>query len=71
MDRFPHADLQLNQPQLLKIVSFFPLDGLSSFVKDHVTICVGGSFLGFNTIPIIYLPVSVPIPCSFLLLIFH
>jgi len=43
---------------------FFPLDGFSSFVKDQVTIGVWVHFW-FNSIPLIYLPASVPIPYSF------
>jgi len=35
-----HADLQLNQHHLLKMLSFFPLNGFSSFVKNQVTIGV-------------------------------
>ena len=44
---------------------FFPLDGFSSFVKDQVTIGVWVHFWVFNPIPLIRLPVTVPIPCSF------
>jgi hypothetical protein len=44
---------------------FFPLDGFSSFVKDQVTIGVWGHFWVFNSIPLIYLSVAVPVPCSF------
>jgi hypothetical protein len=44
---------------------FFPLDGFSSLVKDQVTIGVWAHFWVFNSIPLIFLPVSVPIPCSF------
>jgi hypothetical protein len=44
---------------------FFPLDGFSSFVKDQVTIGMWVHFWVFNSIPLIFLPVSVPIPCSF------
>jgi hypothetical protein len=60
-----HADCQLNQHHFLKMLSFFPLDGFSSFVKDQVTIGVWVHFWVFNSIPLIYLPISVPIPCSF------
>ena len=35
-----HADCQLNQHHLLKMLSFFPVDGFSSFVKYQVTIGV-------------------------------
>ena len=41
---------------------FFPLDGFSSFVKDQVTIGVWVHFWFFNSIPLIYLPVTVPNP---------
>lgn len=47
------------------MLSFFPLNGFKYFVKDQVTICVGIYFWVFNTVPFIYLPVSVAIPCSF------
>ena len=43
---FLHANHQLTQHHLLKMLSFFPLEGFSSFVKDQVTI--GGSFLGLQ-----------------------
>ena len=45
-------------------VIFFPLDGFSSLVKDQVTIGVWIHFCIFNSIPLIYLPVTVPIPCN-------
>ena len=44
---------------------FFPLDGFSSLVKDQVTLGVWVHFWVFNSIPLIYLPVTVSIPCSF------
>jgi hypothetical protein len=47
------------------MLSFFPLDGFNSFVKDQVTIGVWVHFWVFNSIPCIYLPVMVQIPCSF------
>jgi hypothetical protein len=43
----------------------FPLDGISSLVKDQVTIGVWIHFWVFNSIPLIYLSVIVPVPCSF------
>jgi hypothetical protein len=60
-----HANCQLNQHHLLKMLSFFPLDGFSSFIKDQVTISVWIHFWVFNFVPLIYPPVTVPIPCSF------
>ena len=45
------------------MLSFFPLD--ISFVKYQVIICVWVHFWVFSSIPLIFLPVSVPIPCSF------
>jgi hypothetical protein len=54
-----HDNRQLFQHHLLKMLSFFPLDGFSSLVKDQVTIGV------INSIPLIYLSVIVPVPCSF------
>jgi hypothetical protein len=40
---------------------FFPLDGFSSFDKDQVTLGVWVHFWVFNSIPLIYLAVTVPI----------
>jgi hypothetical protein len=37
----------------------------SSFVKDQVTIGVWAHFWIFNSISLIYLPVSIPILCNF------
>jgi hypothetical protein len=54
-----------DQHHLLKMLSFFPLDGFSSFVKDQVAIGVWVHFWVFNSVPLIYLPVTVQIPCSF------
>jgi hypothetical protein len=50
---------------LLKMLSFFPLDGFSSLVKDQVTIGVWVHFWVFNSIPLVYLSVAIPVPCSF------
>jgi hypothetical protein len=44
---------------------FFPLDGFSSLVKYQVTIGVWVHFWVFNFIPLVYLSVVVPVPCSF------
>ena len=43
----------------------FSLNAFIFFVKDQVTIGVWVHFWVFNSIPLIYLPVSVPTPCSF------
>jgi hypothetical protein len=59
-----HADCQLNQHHLLKML-FFALDGFGFFVKDQVTIGVWVHFWIFSSIPLINLPVSVPTPCIF------
>jgi len=61
----PHANCQLNQHHLLKMLDFSPLDDFSSFVKDQVTIGVWVHFWVLNFVPLINLPVTVPIPCSF------
>ena len=45
---------------------FLPLDGFSSLVEDQVTIGVWVHFWVFNSIPLVYLSVSIPVPCSFL-----
>jgi hypothetical protein len=47
------------------MLSFFPLDGFSSLVKDQVTISVWIHFWVFNSIPLTYLSVTVSVPCSF------
>ena len=61
-----HTDLQLSQHHLLKICLFFsPLDGFLSLLKDEVTIGVWVHFWVFNSIPLIYLSVSVSVPCRF------
>jgi hypothetical protein len=61
-----HDNHQLCQHHLLKMLSFFfPLDSFSSLVKDQVTIGVWVHFWVFNSIPLIYLSVDVPVPCSF------
>jgi hypothetical protein len=39
----PHTGRQLNQHHLKNSI-FFPLDGLSSFIKDQVTISVWAHF---------------------------
>jgi hypothetical protein len=55
-----HVNHQLNQYHLLKMLSFFPLDGFNSFVKDQVTIGVEGvHFWVFISILLIYLFVTV------------
>ena len=60
-----HASCHLKQHHLSKRLCFFPLDGFSFFVKDGVTIGVWVHFWVFISIPLIYLPVTVPIPCCF------
>ena len=44
---------------------FFPLHGFFSLVKDQVTIGVSFHFWVFNSIPLVYLSVAIPVPCSF------
>ena len=60
-----HVDCQLNQHHLLKMLSFFLWMVFSSFVKVLVTIGVWVHFWVFNSIPLFYLSISVPMPCSF------
>ena len=45
-----HDNHQLCQHHLLNMLSFFPLDGFSSLVKDQVTIGVWVHFWVFNSI---------------------
>jgi hypothetical protein len=47
---FLYGDFKKNQHHLLKMQSFFALDGFSSFVKDQVSIGVWLLFLVFNSI---------------------
>jgi hypothetical protein len=42
---------------------FLPLDGFSSLVEDQVTIGVWVHFWVFNSIPLVYLSVSIPDIC--------
>ena len=44
---------------------FFPLDGFSSLVKDQGSIGVWVHLWVFNFVPLVYLSVTIPIPCSF------
>ena len=60
-----HDNCQLCQHHLLKMLSFFPLDDFSSHIKDQVTISVWVHFWVFNSIPFVYLSVTIPVPCSF------
>jgi hypothetical protein len=59
-----HANNQYTAPFAEDAV-FFPLHGFSSLVKDQVTIGLWVHFWVFNSIPLIYLSVAVPLPCSF------
>jgi hypothetical protein len=44
---------------------FSPLDSFSFFVKDQVTMGVWAHLWVFNSIPLICLSVTIPVPCSF------
>ena len=59
-----HDNRKLPAPFVENAV-FFPLDGFSSLVKDQVTISVWVHFWVFNSIPLVYLSVAIPVPCSF------
>ena len=48
---------------------FFPLDGFSSLVKDQVTRGAWVHLCLFNSVPLVYLSVTIPVPCSFFFLI--
>jgi hypothetical protein len=43
---------------------FFPLDGFSSLVEDQVTIGVWVHLWVFNSISLVYLSLTIPVPCS-------
>jgi len=57
--------LPANPATFVENAVFFPLDSFSSFVKYQVIISVWVHFSAFNSIPLIYLPVFVPISCNF------
>ena len=44
---------------------FLPLDGFSSLVKDQVTIGVWIHLWVFFSVPLVYLSVTIPVPCCF------
>jgi hypothetical protein len=72
-----HDKCQLCQHHLLKMLGFFffvvgfffffffTLDGFSYLVKDQMTIAVWIYFWIFNSVPLIYLSVAVPVPYTF------
>jgi hypothetical protein len=62
---FLHTASQLDKHHLLKMLSFFPLYIFGIFVKDQVMVGVWFYFLVFDSIPLINMSVSVPIPCIF------
>ena len=49
---------------LVENTVFFPLDDFSSLLKDQVTIVVCVHNWIFNSIPLFYMSVAVPLPCS-------
>jgi hypothetical protein len=55
----------VSAPFVENAVFFPPLDCFSSLVKDQVTIGVWIHFWVFNSIPMVYLSVAIPLPCSF------
>ena len=44
---------------------FLPLDGFSSLVEDQMTIGVWVHLWVFNSVPLVYLSVAIPVPSSF------
>jgi hypothetical protein len=60
-----HNSHQLCEHHLLKMLSFFPLVGISTLVKDQMTIVGWVHFLVFSSIPLINLSVPVQVPCNF------
>ena len=59
-----HANCQLSQHHLLKTLSFFHWMVLAPLSKDQLTIGVLVHLWVFNSISLIYLPVTVLITCS-------
>jgi hypothetical protein len=60
-----HDNHQLCKHHLMKMQSFFPMDGFCFFVKDQVIVGMWVHFWVFSSISLIYLSVTVPVPCSF------
>jgi hypothetical protein len=60
-----HADCELDQHHLLKMMSFFYCMVLYSLWKIKWPYVWGFNLWVFNSIPLIYPSVSVPIPCGF------
>ena len=60
-----HDNHQLCQHHLLKMQSFFPLDAFSSLVDDQLTVGVLVHFWVFSSISLVYLSVTISVPCSF------
>jgi hypothetical protein len=60
-----HENCQLCQHHLMKMLSFFPVDGFTSLVRVQVTIGVLVHFCVFNSIPLVYLSVAMQVPCNF------
>jgi hypothetical protein len=60
-----HNNHQFVPAPFVENAVFFPLDGFSSLVQDQMTIGVWVHFWIFNSIPLIYLLITVPVPCSF------
>jgi hypothetical protein len=49
-------------PPFVENAVFFALDGFSSLVQDQVTIGVWVYFWVFNSITLVYLSVTIPVP---------
>ena len=66
MDQFAffYMWLPVEPTSFVENAVFFLLDVFSSFVKDQVSIGVWVNFSVFNSIKMIFLPVSIPIPRS-------
>jgi hypothetical protein len=65
-----HVNCQLSQHHLLKILYFFLMGGFSSIVKDPVTVAEWVHFWVFNSVPLIYVYATIPVPCSLFVLLF-
>ena len=60
-----HDNRQLCQHHLLKMLSFFHWMVFNSLVKDQVTIGVWVHLWVFNSVPLVYFSVAIPVSCSF------
>jgi hypothetical protein len=62
---FLHADIKFSQQYLLKRLSFLHHYVFGDFFKDYVGIAVWTHIWVFYSVPVVFMSVSVPVPCCF------